>query len=140
MIKLEKENRCMNIQEKIIQNYPLVNKIDFELNCYLLDKRRYLIFWNELIKKDSIEEMLNYLEEKTKNPNFTESKTLIVVGKTKEKFKKVDLVYFNSVNTLIVFYLINEETNEIYMDDSWISFIGLNYKKYVRKINEILNK
>lgn len=130
----------MNIQEKIIQNYPLVNKIDFELNCYLLDKRRYLIFWNELIKKDSIEEMLNYLEEKTKNPNFTESKTLIVVGKTKEKFKKVDLVYFNSVNILVVFYLINEETNEIYMDDSWISFIGLNYKKYVRKINEILNK
>ena len=130
----------MNIQEKIIQNYPLVNKIDFELNCYLLDKRRYLIFWNELIKKDSIEMMLNYLEEKTKNPNFTESKTLIVVGKTKEKFKKVDLVYFNSVNTLVVFYLINEETNEIYMDDSWISFIGLNYKKYVRKINEILNK
>ena len=128
----------MNIQEKIIQNYPLVNKIDFELNCYLLDKRRYLIFWNELIKKDSIEKMLNYLEEKTKNPNFTESKTLI--GKTKEKFKKVDLVYFNSVNTLVVFYLINEETNEIYMDDSWISFIGLNYKKYVRKINEILNK
>lgn len=130
----------MNIQEKIIQNYPLVNKIDFELNCYLLDKRRYLIFWNELIKKDSIEKMLNYLEEKTRNPNFTESKTLIVVGKTKEKFKKVDLVYFNSVNTLVVFYLINEETNEIYMDDSWISFIGLNYKKYVRKINEILNK
>jgi len=130
----------MNIQEKIIQNYPLVNKIDFELNCYLLDKRRYLIFWNELIKKDSIEKMLNYLEEKTKNPNFTESKTLIVVGKTKEKFKKVDLVYFNSVNTLVEFYLINEETNEIYMDDSWISFIGLNYKKYVRKINEILNK
>lgn len=130
----------MNIQEKIIQNYPLVNKIDFELNCYLLDKRRYLIFWNELIKKDSIEKMLNYLEEKTKNPNFTESKTLIVVGKTKEKFKMVDLVYFNSVNTLVVFYLINEETNEIYMDDSWISFIGLNYKKYVRKINEILNK
>ena len=130
----------MNIQEKIIQNYPLVNKIDFELNCYLLDKRRYLIFWNELIKKDSIEKMLNYLEEKTKNPNFTESKTLIVVGKTKEKFKKVDLVYFNSVNTLVVFYLINEETNEIYMDDSWISFIELNYKKYVRKVNEILNK
>ena len=130
----------MNIQEKIIQNYPLVNKIDFELNCYLLDKRRYLIFWNELIKKDSIEKMLNYLEEKTKNPNFTESKTLIVVGKTKEKFKKVDLVYFNSVNTLVVFYLINEETNEIYMDDSWISFMGLNYKKYVRKINKILNE
>lgn len=130
----------MNIQEKLIKNYPLVNKVDSELNCYLLDKKRYLVFLDELIKKDSIEEVLNYLEEKTKNPNFTEPKTLIVVGKTKEKFKKVDLVYFNSVNTLVVFYLINEETNEVCMDDSWISFIGLNYKKYVRKINKILNK
>ncbi len=34
----------MNIQEKLIQNYPLINKIDFKLNCYLLDKRRYLVF------------------------------------------------------------------------------------------------
>lgn len=73
----------MNIQEKLIQNYPLVNKADSTLNCYLLDKRRYLVFWNELLKKDSIKEVLNCLEEKTKNANFTEYKTLIVVGKTK---------------------------------------------------------
>ncbi len=130
----------MNIQEKLIQDYPLVNKVDTELNCYLLAKRRYLVFWDELIKKDSIKEVLSYLEEKTKNANFTEYKTLIVVSKTKEEFKKSDLLYFNSVNTVVVFYLINEETNEVYMDDSWISFIGLNYKKYVRKINKILNK
>ena len=63
-----------------------------------------------------------------------------VVNKTKELFKKVDLLYFNNVNTIVVFYLINEETNEVYMNDSWISFLGLNYKKHVRKINEILNK
>lgn len=75
-----------------------------------------------------------------KNTNFTEYKTLIVVGKMKEKFKKVDLLYFNNVNTFVVFYLINEETNEVYMNDSWILALGLNYKKYVRKINEILNK
>lgn len=129
----------MDIQEKIVQCYPLVNKVDFELNCYLLDKKRYLIFWDELIKKESIKEILNYLEEKTKNSNFSEYKTLIVVSKTKEKFKKVDLLYFNNVNTVVVFYLINEETNEVYMNDSWISFLGLNYKKYVRKINKILN-
>ena len=130
----------MNIQEKLIQNYPLINKVDSELNCYVLDKKRYLVFWDELIKKDSINEVLNYLEEKTKNTNFTKYKTLIVVGKTKELFKKVDLLYFNNVNTFVVFYLINEETNEVYMNDSWISALGLNYKKYVRKINEILNK
>lgn len=63
-----------------------------------------------------------------------------MVGKTKEKFKKVDLLYFNNINTFVVFYLINEETDEVYMNDSWISAIGLNCKKYVIKINEILNK
>ena len=130
----------MNIQEKLIQTYPLINKVDSELNCYLLDRKRYLVFWDELIRKDSIEEVLNYLEEKTKSPNFTEYKTLIVVGKTKEKFKKSDLLYFNNVNTFIVFYLIEEETNDVYMNDSWISPLGLNYKKHVKKINKILNK
>lgn len=130
----------MNIKEKIIQSYPLVNIVDSELNCYLLDKNRYLVFWNELVKKNSINEVLNYLQEKTKNKNFTDYKTLIVVGKTKEKFKKVELLYFNNVNTIVVFYLINEETNEVYMNDSRISFLGLNYKKYVRKINEIVHK
>lgn len=75
----------MNIQEKLIQSYPLVSKVDSELNCYLSDKRRYLVFWDELIKKDSIEEVLNYLQEKTKYTNFAEYKTLIVVGK-KNKF------------------------------------------------------
>ena len=41
------------------------------------------------------------------------------------------------LNTFVVFYLINEEANEVYMNDSWISALGLNYKKYVRKIDEI---
>ena len=130
----------MNIQEKLIQNFPLVNKIDSELNCYLLEKRRYLIFWNSLIEKDSIEGVLNYLKKETSLPIFSEFKTLIVIGKTKEEFKKNDLLYFDSVNTFVVFYLINEDKNEIYMNDSLIFAIGLNYKKYVRRINRILNK
>jgi len=130
----------MNIQEKIILNYPLLKQVDSELNCYLLEKKRYLVFWDELIKKDLILDLLNYLQEKTNNSNFTKYKTLIVVGKTKEKFKKVDLLYFNNVNTFVVFYLINEENNEVYMNDSMIFAIGLNYKKYVRRINEIINK
>ena len=49
----------MNIQEKLIQNYPLINKVDYELNCYVLDKKRYLVFLDELIKKDSTEEVLS---------------------------------------------------------------------------------
>lgn len=59
--------------------------------------------------KDSIGKLLNYLEENTKNTPFTEYKTIIVVGKTKDKFKKRELLYFNNVNTYVVFYLIEEE-------------------------------
>ena len=130
----------MSIEEKIINNYPLVNKIDSEVTCYLLEKRRYLVFWDELIRKESIEQVLKYLEEKTNNSNFSDFKTLIIVGKTVEEFKKEELLYFNNANTFIVFYLINEEMNKTYMNDSWIFTLGLNYKKHVKKIYEILNK
>lgn len=127
----------MMIQKKIVQEYPLVNKVDFSLDCYMLKKRRYLIFWNRLIEKKSIKDILIYLEEKTNNNNFSKYKTLIIFGETKDEFNKNDLVYFNT-NTYVVFYLINDDTNDIYMDDSWISEIGLNYKKYVRRINDIV--
>lgn len=103
----------------------------------MLKKRRYLIFWNRLIEKKSIKDILIYLEEKTNNNNFSKYKTLIIFGETKDEFNKNDLVYFNT-NTYVVFYLINDDTNDIYMDDSWISEIGLNYKKYVRRINDIV--
>ena len=127
----------MMIQKKIVQEYPLVNKVDFSLDCYMLKKRRYLIFWNRLIEKKSIKDILIYLEEKTNNNNFPKYKTLIIFGETKDEFNKNDLVYFNT-NTYVVFYLINDDTNDIYMDDSWISEMGLNYKKYVRRINDIV--
>ena len=71
--------------------------------------------------------------------NFPKYKTLIIFGETKDEFSKNDLVYFNT-NTYVVFYLINDDTNDIYMDDSWISEMGLNYKKYVRRINDIVKK
>ena len=80
------------------------------------------------------------MEEKTNNSMFTEWKTLIVVGKTTDVYKKEELIYFNNVNTFVVFYLINEELNKIFMNDSWIFTIGLNYRKYIKRLNGILNK
>lgn len=71
---------------------------------------------------------------------FTEWKTLIVVGKTTDVYKKEELLYFNNVNTFVVFYLINEELNKIFMNDSRIFAIGLNYRKYIKRLNGILNK
>lgn len=104
----------------------------------MLAKKRYLIFWNGLVSKNSMGKILMDLGNMTDNSVFSEWKTLIVVGKTTDVFKKKELIYFNGVNTFVVFYLIDEEKDRTYMDDSWIFALGLNYKKYVKRINEIL--
>ena len=128
----------MNIKEKLIKEYPLSEKVEFESDCYRLDFSRYLIFWNDLINKDSVEEILSLLQEKTPNSNCSEAKTLIIVGKTDDIFKRDELVFFNGVNIVVVFYLINEHKQKVFMDDHGIAFLGLNYKKHVKRINEIL--
>ena len=128
----------MIVKDKLIKEYPLSKKINCSFECFEIDKRKYLIFWHEIIKKENIIKILKYLEEKSNNLNFTSIRTLIVVGNTKEKFKKNELVYFNSINMYVIFYLINDETNDIYMDISWNFPLKYSYKKYVKKINEII--
>ncbi len=130
----------MNIKDKLIEEYPLTKQVEFPLDCFEIDKGKYLIFWNEIIKKENIIEVLNYLEDKSNNSNFTEYKTFIIVGHIKEKFKKSDVVYFNGVNQYVVFYLMNDVTNDIYMNPSWTFPLKFNCRKYIKRINEILNK
>ena len=130
----------MNIKDKIIKEFPLNTKLECEFkDCYLLDKKRYLIFWDDLVEKQNVQNILKLLENKTSDSKlFSEWKTLIVVGKTKDSYKKDELLFFNNISTFVVFYLVDEDLNKRYMNDSWIFTIGLNYKKYVRKINKIL--
>lgn len=130
----------MDIREKIVANYPLTDKVNCDLDCYLLDKKRYLIFWDEMIAKNSINQILTQIDAKTKSNEFSQWKTLIVVGKTTDAFKKEELFYFDNVSTFVVFYLVDETKNKIYMNDSWIFTLGLNYGKFVRKINKILTE
>ena len=127
------------IKKRIIEKYPLDDKIDCSLTCYRVAKKRYVVFWDDIVNKSSIELILNKLEQETAGPAFTEWRTLIVVGSTSDSFEKADLVYFNNVNMFVVFYLINESSNQIFMEDSWIFMLGANYQKYVRTINKIVN-
>lgn len=132
--------KIQEIKKRIIEKYPLEDKIDCSFTCYRVAKRRYVVFWDDIVNEDSIESILNRLEQETAGPAFTEWRTLIVVGSTSDSFEKADLVYFNNVNTFVVFYLIDESTNQIFMEDSWIFMLGANYQKYVRAINKIVNE
>lgn len=69
---------------------------------------------------------------------FTKKKTLIIVGFTDEWFDKKDLLFFNGMDTFIVYYLINEKNNEIYFNDQRVFFFSIDWKKIIRKFNEIL--
>ena len=100
-------------------------------------KRRYVIFHNEKINKENIESLLDVFNENAKN-NFTERKTLIIVGHTDEYFNKKDLLFFNGVDTFVVYYLLNDNNNEIYFNDQRVFWFSVDWKKIIKKFNEIL--
>jgi hypothetical protein len=64
--------------------------------------------------------------------------TLIVIANTNEEFKQEDLVFFNGVDTFVVYYLMNNKTGEVYFNDQRMYFFGAGWRKIVRKFNEIL--
>lgn len=127
----------MTIKEKLTERYPLTKRIDCDLECYEVAAKRYVVFLDELIKKDNIENFLADVEIKVNNCT-SKYKTLIVVGYTDETFMKQDLFYFNGLNSFASFYLLNKDTDEIYFNDSWIFTLGLNWRRIVRRFNEIL--
>ena len=130
----------MNLQDQVLKGYPSAKKILSNPNCYFLEKKRYLVFWESLIAKASVNEILCFLQNETKDQSFSKWKTLIVVGKTDEHFEKKDLFYFDNNSTFVVFLLLNEKNKNVFMNDSWIFVLGCNFKKHVRKISKIIQQ
>lgn len=127
----------MIIKDKLIKEYPLTNKIDCYFDCFEVMKRRYVIFCNEKINKENIKSLLDVFNDNSKN-SFTERKTLIIVGHTSEKFNKKELLFFNGVDTFVVYYLINDNNNEIYFNDQRVFWFSADWKKIIKRFNEIL--
>ena len=127
----------MIIKDKLIKEYPLTKKIDCSFECFEVIKRRYVIFYDEKINRENIKLLLDVFNDNSKN-SFTEKKALIIVAHTDEKFDKEDLSFFNGVDTFVVYYLINDNTDEIYFNDERVFFFRVDWKKIIKKFNEIL--
>ena len=112
----------MTIKDKLINGYPLTKKIEYPFECFEVIKRRYVIFFDEKINKDNIESLLDEFS-KALNNNFSKVRTLIVVGHTDVQFNEEDLLYFNGVDTFIVYYLKNDNSNEIYFNNNRVVFL-----------------
>lgn len=130
----------MDLRERILKEYALAEKQECKLDCFVLERRRYLVFWDTLITRDSVDAVLHFLHKETGSPAFSKWKTLIVVGKTDDSFAKEELLFFNGVSTFAVFLLLNEKEKRVFTCDSWIFALGCNFRKHVRKIVEILKE
>ena len=98
-------------------------------------KRRYVIFYDKKIDKNNIESLLDVFDN-LKN-NFEKRKTLIIFGYTDEQFNEKDLLFFNGIDTFVVYYLINDY-NEIYFNDQRVFWFSVDWKKIIKRSNEIL--
>ncbi len=127
----------MTIKDKLINGYPLTKKIECSFECFEVIKRRYVIFYDEKINKNNMEILLDKFY-KALNKNFSRVRTLIIVGHTDEQINKEDLVYFNGVDTFVVFYLKNDNNDEIYFNNSRVFLLSVDWKKIVNKFNQIL--
>ena len=98
-------------------------------------KRRYVIFYDKKIDKNNIESLLDVFDN-LKN-SFEKRKTLIIFGYTDEQFNEKDLLFFNGIDTFVVYYLINDN-NEIYFNDQRVFWFSVDWKKIIKRSNEIL--
>lgn len=128
----------MDFFKELVYRYPLIDQITPDAKIFRVEKRKFVFFWRELIDKQNVEFALNETKSMLEHLGVQRGRTVVIVAKTKDSFQKTELVYFDGAKTLVVFYLIDEQEKRVYTDDSWISFLGLNYKKIVRRIDEIV--
>ena len=127
------------IEEKIKAALNLADPLDVPLPCYYMGSKKYLLFWDKPVSLDNMGEIPDWLDGQGLTTAPHEWKTFIVLGKTYEKFNpKKDLLFFNNVNTIVVFYLLNEVDNTVYKNTSIIPFIGMSPKKQLRAIDDAL--
>ncbi|MBR2722428.1 MAG: hypothetical protein IKB75_06600 [Clostridia bacterium] len=127
----------MIIKSKLISEYPLTKKIECSFDCYEIIKRRYVIFLDKKVNRANMESLLDQLNKSLIKQSST-AKTLIVVGYTDEQFEKEDLLFFNGLDTFVVFYLKNDNNGEIYFNDQRVFFFSVDWKKIITKFNKIL--
>ena len=118
------------------QNY----QNDISMTSYRIKKKINLVFIDLIVKKNNIDLILKEIDRFHNQNNEKKWKTYIIVGITNEKINKKDLFYFNGECMFVSFLLFNNEADEVYYYDKWIFALGLNFKKIVKEIKDIIIK
>lgn len=124
------------IKKDIVSKLSLTVSEDFDTSIYQISKKRYLLFWEDNINKNNVNNCLEKIDSIYNS--FGKYKLIIVIGITSESFTKTELFYFNNIDTFVVFYLLDFANKKVYMNDRSIFVLGLNYKKIIKKLNKII--
>lgn len=84
--------------------------------------------------------MLVEIEKFNETYNNANPASYIIVSSTKDRFDKNDLLFFNGVNVFATFVLLNTTNNEVFCYPKTIWSFGLNTKRIVREIRNIISE
>ena len=112
------EEIMQKIKKAIITDFQLKDRLNCAVECYLLKKRRFLVFIDDLVTKnnecDIADNIIKSLDDGGIKGGINNCKTIIVVAYTNESFKLNYLSLFNGINTFVEYILINQQTKEVY--------------------------
>lgn len=107
-----------NIKKAILTDFQLKDRLNCSVECYLLKKRRFLVFIDDIVTNDNeysiADKIIKSLDDGGIKGGINNCKTIIVVAYTNEFFKPNYLSLYNNINTFVEYILINQQTKEVY--------------------------
>ncbi len=133
----------LELKNKIVYSFPLCESpvrrsLCSGLEFHDIEKNIYLVFLNGTVDKLNINDFSDAIKENINKFIVDQRKTVIAVGYTDDSFEKKDLIFFDSKDTLIVFYLINKDSKEVFMNNSQTVALESNHAKILNKIDEMV--
>ncbi len=136
------------VRDILVRDYPLEIKMAGELECFRLDKLRFVVFWDEQVQKNTnaMQRIVQELCAKTACIDFPKKRLLIVVAETEDVFAANDLALYGiegktgAVGLNIFFYLIDRKKRKSYMNHTQSIGMGGCGKKQMEKIDSILKR
>lgn len=129
------------LKEAIKTDFALDNRLECDIECYFIKKRRFLVFIDDVITRDNLYSVCSKIRDDFTAHNlcakYGAAKTFIVVAQTNDNFKRADLELFDGVDTVTAFYLFNNATQKVIYPRSGPFMWGLSYTSIIKKIHSI---
>ncbi len=143
---VEFSETLLQVREALIREYPLTEKLDCDLECFRLDKRRCVVFWGAPVWNNSAALHLMYdkLRAETQSTDLPYNRHITVIAESKDEFHHW-LHYWDKdglsrpSGMAVTLYLIDRDEQRIQMHAD-LPLVARNPKKHIIKMDGIIRK